>query len=284
LSRFYTKQGKPVQALEILEEGYRRYPGSATLLTALIQTYVQQKKYDNAIEICEKRIQDNPRDMVAYNLLGWLYADMKNYQKAESALQKAIELQPLWPAPHNNLAKVYLAQGRKEEAIEKYEAAIRNNPKNGSTYLALALLYEGDRDFSNAIKVYEQALKENPNFWFAANNLAFLLSEQSEERADLERALKLAHSSLKIRRSDPAVLDTIGWIYYRMGDYNQAQGYIERAVAGAPDSPILNYHLGMVLYKNDKPFEAQEKLEKALEGDADFYGRDLAEKTLKELS
>jgi uncharacterized protein HemY len=59
---------------------------------------------------------------------------------------------------------------------------------------------------------------------------------------------------------------------------------IEQAVAAAPDSPILNYHLGMTFYKIDQIEDARKSLEKALEGDEDFYGRPEAEKLLKQLS
>jgi len=95
--------------------------------------------------------------------------------------------------------------------------------------------------------------------------------------------MKLAQDSLRLQPGNPAILDTIGWIYYRKEDFNQAHGFIERALAGAPDSPILNYHMGMVLFKNGDAGQAREKLEKALGTKEDFYGRSLAEETLSRL-
>ena len=133
------------------------------------------------------------------------------------------------------------------------------------------------------MQVYERALKADPNFWFAANNLAFLLSEFSDQKADLDRALELSQKALKKRPGDPAILDTIGWVYYRQGDFSKAQGLIEQALAGAPDSAILNYHMGMALYKTDQIEEAREKLEKALAGDDEFNGRKKAEETLNKI-
>jgi len=189
----------------------------------------------------------------------------------------------MWPAPHNNLAKLYLVQGKKKEAIDKYETAIKNNPNIPTAYLSLALLFEGDRDFPNAIAVYEQALKENPNFWFAANNLAFLLSEQSNSQEGLDRAMKLARDALRLQPGNPAILDTIGWIYFRMDDFPQAHQFIENALVRAPNSAILNYHMGMVHYKSRETDKAYQKLVKAIEGADDFYGRKVAEETLDKL-
>jgi len=69
-----------------------------------------------------------------------------------------------------------------------------------------------------------------------------------------------------------------------LGDYSQALDVMQKALAGAPDNPLLNFHMGMVLYKSGQADAARDRLEKALEGDEDFYGRDVAEATLKELS
>ena len=208
---------------------------------------------------------------------------MKNFQEAEGALKKAIAMQPLWPAPHTNLANLYLVQGRKKEAVEKFESALTANPKDPAGYLSLALLYERDKDFPNAMKVYERALKENPGFWFAANNLAFLTAETATKKEDLGRAKTLAEDAIKMQPNQPALVDTLGWVYFRMGDIGQARGLIEQALAAAPNSDVLNYHMGAVLLKLGQKDEAREKLRKALEGAEDYPGRGDAEKLLKEI-
>jgi len=132
--------------------------------------------------------------------------------------------------------------------------------------------------------VYERALKQNKDFWFAANNLAFLLSEQSDKSEDFKRAESLAKSALRLRPGDPSIMDTLGWVNYRLGDYKQAQDLIQQALQNAPDSAILNYHMGMVLYKEGQGEAARAKLEKALDSGEHFIGRDEAERALKELS
>jgi len=242
LSRLYRFEKKPQEALAALEEGYRHNQVSGEILSELIQGYIQQKRHDAAIAVCRKRIAENPQDVFALNLLGWVYTDMKNFQEAEGSLQKAIEMQPLWPAPHTNLANLYLLQGRKAEAAANFEAAINANPRDPAGYLSLALLYERDKDFPNAMKVYERALKENPSFWFAANNLAFLLAETSTKKEDLTRAKDLAEEAIKQRPNEPALIDTLGWVYFRMGDYGQGArpdraGSRRRAGCGCAELP-----------------------------------------------
>jgi tetratricopeptide (TPR) repeat protein len=284
LSRLYRMQGKEPEALRELELGYRRNRTSAGLLTELVRTYIRQEKHEAAAAVCKERIAENPGDVHAYNLLGRVWVDLKLWDDAEDALQKAIELQPLWPVSHANLARLYLARGLKNEAIARFEAAIRSDPKHAAAYLSLALLYEREKDYRSAMDVYGRALDENPRFWFAANNLAFLISETSNEKQALTRAATLAENALKQRPNDPAILDTLGWVHFRRGDLKQARVLIEQALAAAGDSALMSYHYGAVLLKAGDEEDARRKLEKALEGDSDFPGRAEAEKMLRDMS
>ena len=283
LAHINRRKGKPDIALKNLQDGYAANPLSAPLLTALIQTYVSQNRHTDAAEVCNQRIEANPRDVFAYNLLGWVSTEQKNYDLAEESLKKAIEMQPLWLAPHNNLARLYLRQDKKQEAINRLKASIRTNPKDGTGYLTLAMIYEQDRDIQSAMQVYEDALKHNPDFWFASNNLAYLISEATTDPGALKRAYQLAERAIALRPDEPAVLDTLAWVSYQQKDYNRAVGFMEQALERAPDAAILNFHMGMILTKLDRHEEARERLEKALSGGEDFMGRDIAEKTLKEL-
>ena len=127
------------------------------------------------------------------------------------------------------------------------------------------------RDLKKAAKVYESFLKEDPNSGFAANATAYLLSEISDSKRDLERALGLAKRALIVQPNDPSFLDTLGWVHYRMENYKLAIGPLEQALMQAPDSAIFNYHLGMVFYKLGQSQEARVRLEKALIGGDKFF-------------
>lgn len=68
-----------------------------------------------------------------------------------------------------------------------------------------------------------------------------------------------------------------------MGDYGQARGLIEQALASAPDAEVLNYHMAAALLKLGQKEAARERLNKALEGSGDYPGRAQAERMMKEL-
>ena len=79
-------------------------------------------------------------------------------------------------------------------------------------------------------------------------------------------------------------MDTIGWIHYKMGDFNLAYDFIEAALNKSPEDPVHNYHMGAVLFSSGKLNEAWEKLKNALSANESFSGREDAEKMLGQIS
>jgi Tfp pilus assembly protein PilF len=80
-----------------------------------------------------------------------------------------------------------------------------------------------------------------------------------------------------------AVMDTLGWIYYLKGSYLNAISELQDSVGLDPDNSVINYHLGLAYYKNNKPDAAREFLEKALQIDPDFQGAEEAHSILEEI-
>jgi Flp pilus assembly protein TadD len=83
---------------------------------------------------------------------------------------------------------------------------------------------------------------------------------------------------------DPNISDTLGWILYKRGVYQQAVTLLRESSEKLPDNPEVHYHLGMALYKLGDRVEAKRSLTKALEINAKFPGADIARNTLSELS
>ena len=160
--------------------------------------------------------------------------------------------------------------------------ALEINPDNPAAYLSLAYLYQLGGDYRKAIDTYEKALAVNPNMWLAANNVAYLLSEHDGSQAALLRALNYIQVAQSAAPDDPAVLDTQGWIYHKLGYSMRALGLIEKALLKDPENPIFNAHAGMIYYRTGYRMEAKEKLQKALESDDPFPGREKVEKLVLE--
>ncbi|MEA2083332.1 MAG: tetratricopeptide repeat protein [Thermodesulfobacteriota bacterium] len=283
MSNLLWKQGKKKETVSLLEKGYGINNNSLPLVSALVQIYLADKQFDKAIALCEKRIVQNKDKAFAYNLLGKVYLERKDFQAAEKSFTKAIELNPEWLAPHSNLAVLYVVKGEPTEAIARFEQALKVNPRQGEIYISLALLYEQTENYEQAMAVYEKALAENFRFWPAANNLAFLLCEYAPDPENLERALQLIQQAREMRPNEPKILDTLGWIYFKMGKSNLAAEIIGQALSAAPKNPVLNYHLGMVLADSGQKEEARKRLQDAVNSGEYFRDIEKAGEALKTL-
>lgn len=119
-------------------------------------------------------------------------------------------------------------------------------------------------DWENAKKHYESALKQNPENDTVLNNYAYYMSLKGE---DLEKAKRMSELSLRIAPKNPSFLDTLGWIYYLMGDYEQALHYISSSLENGSQSAEVLEHKGDVLTKLGRHEEAIDFWNKSLEAD-----------------
>jgi tetratricopeptide (TPR) repeat protein len=249
LAELYQSQGKWDRAAAEMEQAARLNPRADAILASLVQIRLQQKRPEAAAALLEARGKQNPNDAFVRYLLGQVRAAQGDNRKAEESFLRAMEL----------------------------------SPENVAPYLSLAQLYTRNREYAKAIPVYEKVLARQPDHWAAANDLAFLLCEGDASGKDLDRALNLAERARRLRPEEGTVLDTMGWIYHRKGDFQKAVDLLQRVQAKAPDSPIANYHLGMALAGAGKREQAREMLRKSLAAKVDFPGREDARKALEKL-
>jgi tetratricopeptide (TPR) repeat protein len=215
-------------------------------------------------------------------MLGEIHGRAERIDEAERAYRKAIAARDHWEVPYANLGNLLLSVDRGEDAVAVYREGLSKLPDNDRLQFSLAAAQERAGDGQGAIATYEAILERRPGSEIAANNYAALVADfQFDDPAKIDRALQHAKH---LETSDNAFyLDTLGWLYYRKGDYEQARIYLDRAVALRADIPAILYHLGMTLYKLGDNTGARAELEKALANEAAFPGRDEAERTLRDL-
>ena len=110
----------------------------------------------------------------------------------------------------------------------------------------------------------------------AANNLAFIYAERGQ---NLDVALQLATTAKQRMPEDSNVDDTLGWIYYKRGQPQQAIPYLQDSLKRRPDVAEVLYHLGMAYAGAGDKARARETLERALKLDPKVGG-DEARRTL----
>lgn len=135
-------------------------------------------------------------------------------------------------------------------------------------------------DNKAAYRYYERALKLRPDSPVILNNFAYYLSE---EKRDLDRALKMSARANELDPQNATYLDTQAWVLYRLGRYEEAQTLMRQAlVLDATGSSELLLHYGDILYALGKSFMAKTYWQRALEAGADGKKIDERLKLLKE--
>ena len=146
--------------------------------------------------------------------------------------------------------------------IQEYEAARSKFPQYLPTYILLAQVYEYVGDVDHARQTYQDALKVDPNSYQSLSNLASLYANHG---GSLSEALDLAQKAKAQQPDDPAVNDSLGWVYYKQGLYNSALPVLEAAVVKNPKSAKYQFHLGMAYLAAGQPSEARAPLQSALQ-------------------
>jgi tetratricopeptide (TPR) repeat protein len=176
-------------------------------------------------------------------LLGrWLIETGKTTE-ARTAFEAAKKADPKSTAADMALAQMDMRQGSMDPARQHLAAVLAAQPQNITARVLLAEIARKAGDRTGAIAQYRAVVDLDHNNVAALNDLAFMLSKD-----ETDEALKYAQQAGALAPDNPAVQDTLGWVYYRKGIYRSAIGYLKTAVE-KDSTPPRKYHLGMAYLK-----------------------------------
>jgi tetratricopeptide (TPR) repeat protein len=130
-----------------------------------------------------------------------------------------------------------IAQSLIEEALDKYFQDLQL--QNMLAYI----LYE-EQDYRQCLKVYRDVLKKDRENVTALNGMGYCLIEHL---ARYEEGLDFCLQALKKSPEDPSILDSVGWGYFKMGQYKEAELYLKQAFELMPENPIIKKHVTMAV-------------------------------------
>jgi tetratricopeptide (TPR) repeat protein len=269
------------EATESLEAALRLSPSFVDPLAQLIQIDLAGKHPDAAVTRVQRQIAIVGDSAKLHELLGTVYLARGNRQRADAAFRKAIALSPHSAESLARLSDLDLAAGKYEQALAIADSSLRLDPRNLTARLSQGVAYEQKGDRQHAKQAYEAALAVNPRYADAANNLAMLLID---EDSTSRRALELAEMAKAASPDDPRISDTLGWVLFKLGDYQRAVALFTQAAARMPDEPTVAYHLGIARLKAGNPSGARDALTRALHSRTSFPERAAAQKALASLS
>ncbi|HEY6907528.1 MAG TPA: tetratricopeptide repeat protein [Ignavibacteriaceae bacterium] len=227
--------------------------------------YFDNKKYDEAVKVMNEAITLFPDDFTVNLLLGLSYAQSSRSTEALPYLKKAVDLNPT----DVNALSAYgftLNQLKKdEEAITYINMALKLSPDNVNLLGTLGLIYDGQENWVACDSTYEKALSLDSTNALINNNYAYSLSERGIK---LDKALKMVQIAISADSLNSSYLDTIGWVYFKLGDYGKAKGYIEKAIEVGGESSVMLEHLGDITFMMGNKDKAKNLWEKSLSLDS----------------
>ncbi|PFG64689.1 tetratricopeptide repeat protein [Thioclava sp. ES.031] len=235
----------------------------ATLLTASMLD--QQGQYDLAIEAYADIKPDSPIYHAA------------EIGRAESMVRAgrndaAIEVLENLSRSRPNLVGVWTALGdtlRREsrfaEAAKAYDKAIdllgQPEPKDWFVWYSRAIAQERSGNWDEAEKGFREALRLSPDQPSVLNYLGYSYVDKGE---NLDEALDMIRKAAAERPDAGFIIDSLGWALFKLGHYQEAAQKMERAVELEPRDPLLNDHLGDVLWAVGRQREAKFQWRRAL--------------------
>jgi tetratricopeptide (TPR) repeat protein len=156
------------------------------------------------------------------------------------------------------LADLLRQQERFEEAAGVYSAALAIEDAAGradwTLYYQRGIAYERAGRWPEAEADFKKALALEPEQPLVLNYLGYSWVEM---RMHLDEAKAMIERAVELRPEDGYITDSLGWVLYRLGDYDGAVEWLEKAVALAPVDPVINDHLGDALWMVGRRLEAE---------------------------
>ncbi len=178
-------------------------------------TLVRLEKYEDAsahLKSYLKKATDYALMIQVFLVLGYIYAELENFGMAKKYLQKAVEL----------------------------------DFNNSKAYAALGFVYYKMQKYNEAIDSLKKAIEIDENNATAHNSLGYIYSDMN---LNIDDAVKEIEIALNLKPDYAAFLDSMGWIYFKKGDFKEAKKYLAKALEKLPDNKEIKQHFRDVVVK-----------------------------------
>lgn len=206
----------------------------------------QQQEYQLAKDHY-RSVAPGKQYMVAQVAMARMMAGQKQLSEALVLVKEAREQNPGWKEPLFLLeAELLINADQPGKALQVYEQALKGLPESVNLLYARAMAYEKLDDLEGLERDLRAILALDEQHAAALNALGFTLADRTQR---YEEAKALVMQAYKLNSEDPAILDSLGWVHFRLGNLEQAKKYLQMAYARLPDDEIAA-HLGEVLWMN----------------------------------
>jgi predicted Zn-dependent protease len=252
-------QGRVEEAEAVLSERARADSGAADIAFEHARSLLLLDRVEEAVSELERAHRLDPTNPSVAALLSRLLLASGRTEEGVTLLERIVGSGSP-ESEYLSLARGYSELGMTDRALETLDAAEEQEGVTEGSITARAAVLFAAGDSTAALGVYESVLEVNPESVTALNYVAYTLAEWGER---LDTALEYAQRAVELEPDDPRILDTLGWVYYRMGRHEDALRELERAVSAGASDPVIFEHLASVQEKLGQLGAANEARERA---------------------
>jgi len=258
------RAGRTRDGLRLLERIPRRAPADPDLMLRVLGVLVSNGRAREAVARAEGWARQHPGDFHGPLLTARALAASGKRDLAMTRAREAVETAPDSLAPRQLLGQLYQSAKRYAEAESVWTETVRRFPEVPGIAFDLAFCREQLGDLGGAEAAVRDVLAREPDNARALNFLGYLLADHALK---LQEALDLIQRAVRLDADNGAYVDSLGWVFYRLGRFEEARAELERAVLLTEGDPVVHEHLGDV-YKELKLMDlAREQYSKSLARD-----------------
>jgi tetratricopeptide (TPR) repeat protein len=225
LADLYESVKKPAMAIRIYERVPANSPLKRNAQIQLATNLDAADRSDEAIKILKTVTTEDPRDLEAVMALGNIERGRKKFADCAQTYSLGIDALP----PNNDKA-------------------------NSVYYYYRGICEERSKQWSKAEADMRKALELQPEQPHVLNYLGYSWIDQG---INLDEGMKMIKRAVEQRPDDGYIVDSLGWAYYRIGNYEDAVKHLERAIDLKPEDPTINDHLGDAYWRIGRTLEAK---------------------------
>jgi tetratricopeptide (TPR) repeat protein len=270
------QQNKAAEAREAFQKTLELAPDNLMAIDQLVELDIASNNVESAMGRVQAVLQKAPKSAPLHLLEAKVYFAQQAWDQAEASVRKALDLDQNLQSAYELLISIYVATNRLPQAINELQAYLSKWPDDLRARMTLGGICEKQKEPLKARDAYEQILARDPEFVPALNNLAYLYADKLNE---IDKAHDLAQKARGLR-PEPAIADTLGWVLYKKGDYQEALALFQESAGKLAQNPDAQFHLGLASYMMGQPEAARAAFKQALNTGADFAGKEEAQRRL----
>ena len=225
----------------------------------------EQDNHHAAIEAYQAVAPESPLRHLAELRRARALHDMERQEEAFQLLEQLAAAEPERIEALVQLGDLLRHDERYQESHEAYSRAIERigEPKreHWTLFYARGIAFERTEQWPAAEKDFLHALELEPEQPFVLNYLGYSWVDKGMH---LDRAKGMLYRAVELRPDDGFIVDSLGWVHYRLGEYDAAVEQLERAVELEPGDPVINDHLGDAYWRVGRHREARYQWRRAL--------------------